>query len=350
MIEEELQLDNFEYHLKSHSLIYSSTDLSSKQMDIFALMLTQMREDDWYNNGESSTPVYSFTSSELSIFFNTPKKQLYSLLKKPCEVLSEKTIGIDDGKSFNYRPILSEVEYKNGTLTISPNEKLRDVYIINACNNGHAKIDNKIFRALGNPNSKKVFEFLSRYRFDKTMYHMRISKLQTIFGVYGSSGRVLKKSYVNKKKFIKCVIEPALKDIGKSREALDKVSLASKHGRLGYELIKEDTEEPLIRFLVTWTDNLTEEDVKEASKYVIVIMQEIEDMRQRGEKPTIHQLTELRKYFKTLGRSQDADLITSKIKIRKQEILDEKMQEKDKELTVEKQKIDDMLSNGFLDF
>lgn len=350
MSKEESYPENFDFHLKSHSLIYASTDLSAKQMDIFALMLTQMREDDWYSEGEPITPVYHFNSDELSYFFNTTKKQLYSLLKKPSEVLSEKTIGIDDGKSFNYKPILSEVSYENGVLKISPNEKLREVYIINACTNGYAKIDNSSFRSLGNPNSKKVFEFLSRYRFDKSMYHMRVSKLQTIFGVYGTSGRILKKSYVNKKKFINCVIEPALKEIGSSSEAMKKVSLATKNGRLGYELIKENTDEPLIRFLVTWKDNLTEDDIKEASRYVLSLMQEIEVSKANGEKPTIHQLSELKKCFKILGRTQDVSMIEEKIETRKAEIEREESEKKDREISADQARIDEMLSTGVLNF
>ncbi|MEZ9292414.1 replication initiation protein [Vibrio lentus] len=338
------------YHLKSHSLIYASTDLTSKMMDIFALMLTRMRECDWEDeNGHEIVPDYTFNSSELCEFFQVEKKQLYAAIQRPSQGLAQKEIGIEENGQFRYRPILSEISYTNGTLTITPNGKLRKTYIINASDNGHAKIDNKFFKALRNPNTKKVFEFLSRYRYDKEMYHLKISKLQTMFGVFGKKGEVKKKSYELQSAFIYKVIEPSLVEIANSLEAKGKLEVLAKNGRLGYEIIEKPNNESLIKFNVRWLNQVPKDKVKEATKKVLELMQEVNVASKSGDKVELDVLIKLEKNLRLIGRDEQADTIRQKVADRKEQVAIEREREAKEAEENEMSKVDELLAKGFLD-
>ena len=344
------QEEHDSYHLKSHSLVYASTNLSSKMMDVFALMLTRMKESDWEDdNGHEIVPDYTFNSNELCEFFQVEKKQLYAVIQRPSQGLAQQEIGIEENGQFVYRPILSEISYVKGILTITPNGKLRKMYIINASDNGHAKIDNQLFRALRNPNAKKVFEFLSRYRYDKDMYHLKVSKLQVIFGVFGKSGAVKKKSYQLQSTFIKKVIEPSLLEIANSLEAKGKLEVLTKDGRLGYELIEKPNNESLIRFNVRWLNQVPKDKVKEATKKVIELMQEVNTASKSGNKVELDVLIKLEKNFRLMGRDEQANAMRKKVAERKELMAIEKARKAKEAVENEASKVDELLAKGFLD-
>lgn len=344
------QEEHDSYHLKSHSLVYASTNLTSKMMDIFALMLTRMRECDWEDeNGHEIVPDYTFTSNELCEFFQVEKKQLYAAIQRPSQGLAQKEIGIEENGQFRYRPILSEISYVNGVLTITPNGKLRKMYIINASDNGHAKIDNQFFRSLRNPNAKKVFEFLSRYRYDKDMYYLKVSKLQTMFGVFGKNGEIKKKSYQLQSSFINKVIEPSLLEIARSLEANGKLEVLTKNNRLGYELIEKPNNESLIKFNVRWINQVPKEKVKEATKKVIELMQDINRANKSDTEVELDVLIKLEKNLRLIGRDEQADMIKLKVAERKEKIAIERERKAKQDEENEMSKVDDLLAAGFLD-
>lgn len=344
------QEEHDSYHLKSHSLVYASTNLTSKMMDIFALMLTRMRESDWEDeNGHEIVPDYTFNSNELCEFFQVEKKQLYAAIQRPSQGLAQKEIGIEENGQFRYRPILSEISYVNGILTITPNGKLRKMYIINASDNGHAKIDNQFFRSLRNPNAKKVFEFLSRYRYDKDMYHLKVSKLQTMFGVFGKNGELKKMSYQLQSSFINKVIEPSLLEIAGSVEAKGKLEVLTKNGRLGYELIEKPNNESLIKFNVRWVNQVPKEKVKEATKKVIEIMQEVNRASKSDTEVELDVLVKLEKNLRLIGRVEQADVIQLKVAERKEKIAIERERKAKQDEENEMAKVDELLAKGFLD-
>lgn len=304
-----------DYHFKSHNLIYSATDLTARMMDILALMLTEMKESDWEDaHGGNQTPEYSFSSTRLTQWFGVKPKQLYSILQQPAKSLAQKEIGIESNGRFKYNPILSGIEYDRGTLTISPNAKLKDVYIINATQNGHAKIDNKIFKTLSNPNSKKVFEFLCRYRYDCDMYFITIRKLQIIFGVLTEKGEVLKPAYQRQSAFVNRVIIPALKQISQSSTASEKLEVLADGNNIGYQLVdcEGDTNDKKIRFLVKWKSSLTQDQKIEASRKTIALMEEY-SRRNKLNADTLEVLLELEPLLRKLEYHDKANNAADKI-------------------------------------
>ncbi|BEI26537.1 hypothetical protein KKIDH5335_48690 (plasmid) [Vibrio fluvialis] len=306
-----------DYHMKSHDLIYAATDLTARMMDICALMLTHMQQDDWFTMfGEEITPEYSFNADQLSDWFGIDKKNLYVSLQAPSKKLASKTIGIVGNGSFEYFPILSKITYKKGILTIKPNGDLRNKYITNISQNGHAKIDNHTFKALSNPNHKKIFEFLCRFREEYEMYPISLKKVQTMFGVFDGDGKVLKSSYSNPTEFIRFVVEPSLLAISKNEVALSKLEILSstnQHGKqcVGYELYNSG-DELKIRFLVKWKTKLTQDKASQLAKRAADLSQKYKLAKEAGE-VELDVMTELEKTFRQIGYDSQADSLAKLI-------------------------------------
>jgi hypothetical protein len=295
-------------------MIYATTSLNPRMMDICALMLTEMQADDWFNEaGEEITPEYEFNSVKLSDWFNKKKKDLYSALDGPSEQLATKTIGISINGEFEYYPILSKITYKQGVLTIKPNGALRTKFITNVSQNGHAKIDNTIFRALNNANHKKVFEFLSRFRDEYEMYPMSIKKVQTIFGVFDGKGKAIKTSYVKASVFIDKVIAPALLAISKLKDTEHMFEIPESKDGVGYEL-DQSGKELKIRFLVNWKKKLTQEDVAIFAKKAADLSYKYKLLKESGG-DKLDVMIELENTLRMIGYSTQADSLTKQIQI-----------------------------------
>lgn len=243
-----------DYHLKSHALVYSASSLTSKQMNIIALMLTAMKAEDWVDeNGDPKLAEYTFESSVIAEWFGVTPQQFHATLKQPCDMLAKKTIGIETAVSFRYIPIFSEIYYKKGTLKITPNYKLRDYFIVKLSGTGFAKIYNPLFKVLSNPNTKKVFEFLSRFKDDYEMYHLKVSKLQILFGIKGENGKFLKPTYASEKTFVSKVLKQSLLELSEHPLAQNLFKIkTSSTGDVGYELLSTGDNSYKIKFLVEW--------------------------------------------------------------------------------------------------
>lgn len=335
-----------DYHMKSHSLIYASSDLTARMMDIFALMLTEMKHSDWDSN---EPPTYSFSSKQLCEWFDCPKKQLYSRLKEPAKQLASKTLGIEQNGKFRYTPILSSVSYENGTLTIKPNNELKSTYIVNLSQNGFAKVDNKIFRSLINPNEKKIFEFLCRYRYDKEMYFITLKKLQIIFGIKSEDGRVLKETYKSPTQFVSRLIAPALKKISQSDVALEKMILIEKNGKVGYELVDcEDGINQKIRFLVKWKNEVTKEELNEAAGKAVQLSSDLANAKKNGT-DTYDILVELLPILDMLGYSEKAEAVSQKVAEIEKERRDQELKIKEEKESKQTKRLEELIQAGFLD-
>ncbi|ELA9367448.1 replication initiation protein [Vibrio parahaemolyticus] len=337
---------NEDYHFKGHNLIYAVLDLTAKQMNITALMLTHMKEECW----KDGTPEYEFSSEQLSRFFGVPGKQLYSSLKQPCEMLAKRTIGIEDGHSFDYRPLFSRLRYEKGILYMKPNPELKDIYIINSNANGHAKIDNKTFKALPTANQKRVYEFLSRYKYNTHMYHISVHKLQILFGVISEKGRVIKVKYQSEIAFINKVIAPALKAISECPVATENLEIAkSRTGEIGYELVPMSSEKGYkIRFLVRWKTVSSREDLDNAARRAVELTELYGRQKKSGQNP-IDTLRELEPIFRLLGYDEKADTIQTRIS--ELEIVQAEEEQK-KQLALENNeqaKLNAMLETGIFD-
>ncbi|EGR4422220.1 replication initiation protein [Vibrio cholerae] len=335
-----------DYHFKGHSLIYAVLDLTAKQMNITALMLTHMREECW----KDGTPEYEFNSEELSRFLGIPTKQLYSALKQPCEMLATRTIGIEGTHSFDYRPLFSRLRYEKGILYMKPNPELKDIYIINANANGHAKIDNKTFKALPTANQKRVYEFLSRYKYDTQMYHISVNKLQILFGILSEKGRVIKVKYRSELVFISKLIAPALKAISECPVSAESLELEkSATGEIGYELLPMANESGYkIRFLVRWKSITSREDLDKAARKALELTEIYKRQTQLNQNP-IHTLIELEPLFRLLGYDEKADNMRVRIKELELELAEEEARKKQEEQNREQAKLNAILDTGIFD-
>ncbi len=335
-----------DYHMKSHNLIYASSDLTARMMDIFALMLTEMRDTDWDGN---EPPTYTFNSKQLCEWFDCPKKQLYSRLKEPAKKLASKPLGIEKNGKFLYVPILSMVGYENGTLTIKPNYELKSRYIVNLSHKGFAKVDNKIFKALTNPNEKKIFEFLCRYRNDKEMYFITLKKLQVIFGITTDDGHILKDTYKSPVQFVSRLIAPALKKISQSEAALEKMVILEKDGRVGYELVDcEDGINQKIRFLVKWKNEVTKEELNEAAGRAVQLSSDLATKKKKGE-DTYDLLVELLPLLELLGYEEKAESVALKIEQIDKERREKELKKQEERELSQSRKFDELVNAGFLD-
>ncbi len=340
-----------DYHMKSHGLIYAASDLTARMMDVMALMLTEMQESDWEDENTLYAPEYKFTNKQLVEWFGADTKQLYSMLKQPCKELAEKSIGIDSDDGFRFIPMLADISYLRGILTIQPNIVLRDKYLINASQNGHAKIDNKIFKSLGNPNTKRTFEFICRYRYDSSMYFMFIRKLQILFSVLTEKGKVLKPAYAQPSAFIKRVIEPSLKQIAESPEAQEKLEIqTSKDGQVGYELVESDGGQK-IRFLVKWKNEIPAEKRQELYSRLTSATEDYNNVV-RVNAPKIQvraRLATLENLLRRLDYEEQANAAKAKLDRIDAEILKEQAIEAESAVNKEQRHFEALLDAGVLD-
>ncbi|NOI31821.1 replication initiation protein [Vibrio coralliilyticus] len=312
-------------HLKSHSMVFSALDLTQKMQDMMGMMFTRMKEKDWEVDGKS--PVYTWNIDELSKWFGVKKSQMAATLQKPSKALTECTAGFeDDNGDFAYKPLFKDVSYRKGTLTMIPNDRLKDQYLVNVSDKGFAKVDNKIFRALKNPNAKRLFDFISRFKAEYDLYPMSVERIQIYLGVISPKGKPLKKSYVNETEFITRLIKPALEHIAACPNISGKLELIEKDGLLGYELLPKSNGKLLIKFNVRWVnepvDTKTRKDVLANVDKEMLLYREIVQ-RQGDGVPHLRNIRSL-----LISINEPTETIDRKI----EEILQERMQnELDKE-------------------
>lgn len=250
-----------ESHLKSHGMIFSALDLGRKMQDVMALMFTRMKESDWATNDVA--PVYTWDIHELSKWFATEPSQIASVLRVPAKSLAGIQAGFeDDNGDFSYKPLFKEVSYKKKQLTIIPNERLKEQYLVNASDKGFAKVDNKIFLDLHTANAKRIFDIISRFKGEYEMYPMTVERLQIYLGILSPKGKVLKKTYACEREFIKRIIKPAMKQISSSAEIKDKLEIIEKEGILGYELSKTSNGKLKIKFNVRWLSGVIDKSTR----------------------------------------------------------------------------------------
>ncbi|EDL52206.1 hypothetical protein VSAK1_26640 [Vibrio mediterranei AK1] len=259
-------------HIKSHDLVFANLKLTPKMCDVLAMLFTKMRAEDWFVEGDLSSskpaqPRYIFAINEISEFFGCEKRHVASILKKPAMNLQKTVVGIERGNGdFKYTSLFASISYEKGTLTIVPNNELRESYISKAKSKGYALINNKQYLALKDAHSKKTLDLLSRFKTGQKLFPMSIKKLQYIYGVFGQNGEVLIPTYQSPKTFLRRVISDSLKAIADCPESRERIEIqtSEKDGTLGYEIESGDGEDTRIRFLYRWTACFSDEDIEEA--------------------------------------------------------------------------------------
>ena len=243
-----------DFFKKSHALVFSRLSLSPVEHDIFALLLSRLHKDQWEDFIAGKTPIspsYEFKSGVLCDWFGTEKDDLYNILYKPSERLAGKKIGVtQEGDSFDFIPLFKRVKYKNGTLTIKPNDELITEYL--GISQGHAQIPHRSFRQIKTEHGKRLYTMLCRFKSANTELHPQsIEDLHGFFGLLDKQGELLKKTYAVNANFIKRIIKPAILEI-EEKESSIKFLIDEKTGNYGFSYIKEGRKVVGLKFLFKW--------------------------------------------------------------------------------------------------
>lgn len=248
--------DNLPKHIKKgHQLVFSRQDLSAREADMFALMIAQMKTNDW----DHSTPHYEFTSNQLSDWLGVDTKHIGSNLSPVANRLASRKIGIkrENAKGeteFDYRPLFKHIAYKNGVLTMVPNDMLKSEYI--EYNHGFALINTRNFFDVKKEYSKRLYELLSRFK--SKGYEMHTQSLQELKGVFGlldEAGKIKKdkSSFKNNSVFMKRCIRQSITDLSEHPQIKKELLfIDSDKGDFGFELVKKGRTITGIRFLFRW--------------------------------------------------------------------------------------------------
>ena len=246
-----------DFFKKSHALVFSRLSLSPVEHDIFALLLSRLHKDQWEDFISGKTPIspsYEFKSKILCDWFCVEKEDLYNILYKPSERLSEKKIGVThEGNSFDFIPLFKRVKYQNGTLTIKPNDELITEYL--GISQGHAQIPHKSFRKIKTEHGKRLYTMLCRFKSPHTELHAQsIEELHGFFGLLDKQGKILKKTYAVNANFIKRIIKPAIQEIDE-KESRISFQIDEKTGNYGFSYVKDGRKVVGIKFLFKWTQS-----------------------------------------------------------------------------------------------
>ncbi len=326
--------ESFEdYHLKNHDFIFNCTDLTAIQMDMMAMMLTYMTKESW-DNGQC--PTFHFDTEKLTKWFGCSAKQLHSKLKAPSKALAKKQFIFidDDNEEFSFASLLKAIEYKKGVLTMTPNDVLRDIYLITATsdekNKGFGKIYNDVYRALSVPNTKRVFEMISRFRErGMEMHPQDVRNLQCCLGIMTREGRVLKSTYASEKTFVSRIISVAMEQIAALPEAKKRLNLKRSEltGTLGYELLPKagDQKGFKLRFLAEWKEGVDEKRHLEAD--LQSALDDAKEAKEKGER-TLPHLEKVADLLSQLGETESLGNIKNKIvEIKRREAHEKQLRE-----------------------
>ncbi|MBD1577998.1 replication initiation protein [Vibrio sp. S11_S32] len=304
--------DKLPKHIKKgHQLVFSRQDLSAREADLFALMIASMKVTDW----ETNTPHYEFTSTQLSEWLGINSKHIGSNLNPVANRLASHKIGIkietgNGDVEFDYRPLFKHIKYKNGTLTMVPNDMLKTEYI--EYNQGFALINTRNFLNLKKEYSKRLYELLSRFKdqgFD--MHPQKIKELKGIFGLLDEAGKLKKdkSSFKNNSVFMKRCIRDSIDELT-CHPTIKKelLFLESNKGDKGFELLKKGNTIVEIKFLFRWLKqgNIEELNMHDAK----LTIQNLEMKRlQNKERLSEEELFKLSTAYRYIGREEQADKI-----------------------------------------
>lgn len=308
---------------KAHKLVFSQQDLTQREADLFALMIAHMTPGDWENN---ESPVYEFTSTQLSRWLNIAPKELGKTLKPVADRLTKKNIGLpvddnDDGQEFDFVAIFKRVKYKDRRLVMIPNDELKEAYI--EYNNSYALINTQSFFSLKKEYAKRLYEILSRFKGGGTyLQTFDISDLKGLFGLHDPSGNMKsgKRSFSNNSVFVERCIKASIKGIEEDPKTNQEILfLDSPDGSThGYEVFREGRKISKIKFLYRWVDK--KQPVQTLNlEQIKLIISTLELKRRDGHELTIDELKNLAHSYSSIGENHRASKIQIAIKRREKE-------------------------------
>ena len=330
--------DKLPKHIKKgHQLVFSRQDLSAREADLFALMIANMKVTDWDKN----TPHYEFTSHQLSEWLGINSKHIGSNLSPVANRLASHKVGIKIETSrgeveFDYRPLFKNIKYKNGVLTMVPNDMLKAEYI--EYNQGFALINTHNFLDSNKEYSKRLYELLSRFKDQGfEMHPQKLNDLKGVFGLLDEAGKLKKdkSSFKNNSVFMKRCIRNSIEELSKHPTIKKELLfLESSNGDKGFELIKKGNRIVEIKFLFRWLKqgNVEELNLHDAKNTIQVL--ELKRL-QHKERLSDEELIKLSMAYRYLGKDEYADKVDQSL-AKRQAIIEPQQEEVEVDSVLEK--------------
>ncbi|MEY8252047.1 MAG: replication initiation protein [Colwellia sp.] len=301
---------------KGHQLLFSRQDLSAREQDVLALVMSSMKPEHW----ENKTPKYSFPCADLSDYLNIDNKHIASTLAPIAERLSERKVGVKDliNEEFEYTPLFKKISYKNGELTVSPNDELKSEYI--EYKQGFALINTANFIAIKREYSKRLYEILCRFKEKGTLKTFAINELKGLFGILDEQDKLKKdkSSFKNNSVFMKrCIRESITEIMNNTQTKKELLFFSSKEKIQGYETTKKGNKIIAIKFLYRWINTANPESrLNEIG--AIDIIRELEIKALGGKSVlTIDDLEMLASAYTMINKTEKSKEILAVIHLRK---------------------------------
>jgi plasmid replication initiation protein len=305
---------------KGHQIVFSRQNLSPREADMFAIMMAYMSPEDWITH----TPTYKFNCHQLAEVFEIESRYVGIILDPAAERLSKKTIGIktENAKGeveFSYTPLFKKIEYKNGVLTMRPNDELKSDYI--EYNKGFALINTRNYLKLKREYSKRLYELLSRFKNGGTKLPVyTINELQGLFGLLDHKNKLKsdKSSFSNNSVFMQRCIRDSIIELNDNTQVKKELHFFkdTKSEQLGYEAIKQGRKYVGIKFLYKWVSGVGVESLNNQAAMEIVRTLET---KRRDMPLTIKELTHLSDAYRALNKHDIVDKINKTIDTRQKQ-------------------------------
>ncbi|MGR5367007.1 replication initiation protein [Photobacterium damselae] len=300
---------------KSHELVFSQQDLSSREANVFALMMASMRENDW----ENGSPRYSFSSQKIVEYLGLNKRAISSQLAPVCRSLSSRCVGIleQNKDKFDFRPLFKRVVYKDAVLTLVPNDELKNEYLLHS--QGFALIKTASYLNIKGEYTKRLYEMLSRFKHDGfKLPVMSIERLQAYLGVLEQNGTLKesKKSFKNTSLFLDRCVRKSIAELQQNTKTNKEIHFITNGKEIGFKCHKTGTKITAIEFTFKWIADITAENA--FSKITMAeaksAITELETRRARGDNIDIKDLKILAHAYRSLNH-ESANTRASEIDI-----------------------------------
>jgi plasmid replication initiation protein len=211
--------------------------LSSKEQDIFALLLCEISKDkakldSLIREGDKKKisefkhkTTFSFTTDELSNVFNCTKSNVRMVLEPAAISLMQKDVGYSDSSGFDFFHPISRVRYVDGILIC---EMLPSVIEMIVNYKAFSEIDFKLFISLNGRYERRILREISQWKNIEKELVFTIDEFKSRLGIKDGQYSI----FSNFKK--RCIDEPIKDILLKSNGTW----IATDENNLGYELIK----------------------------------------------------------------------------------------------------------------
>ncbi|CAH0543108.1 replication initiation protein [Vibrio marisflavi] len=314
---------------KGHQLVFSQQDLTTREANLFGLMMAHMTPADW----ESGSPEYRFTAAQLCEWLSINNRAVGSQLKGVVARLLTRNIGIvTDNKGdteFEFTPLFSKAIYKDRVLTLKPNIELESEYI--EYNKGFALIDTKSYLGLKREYTKRLYEMLSRFKNKGSKLNpIEIDDLRCYMGLVTESGQIKsdKGSFKNPSTVVRYCVKDSIAELCSNPKTNKELLFHTTKDGLGFKYHKNGRKIVAIEFIYSWIneanpiEKLNFEDAKRN-------ITRLETKRlTTDEKLTSDELELLIYSYRSIGEEEDAVEIEKLLDESKQVKVAEKEQDK----------------------